>query len=372
MQSIRKAKNLKGKTVLLRADFNVPIVSGKILDTNRIEKALPTINFLRKKGAKIILLSHSDSEKDKASLLPVSKFLNRKFKVRFINESMPKSLVLSPGEIVLLENIRREKGEKANDESFAKKLASFADIYVNEAFPVSHREHASVVSVSKYLPSFVGLQFEEEIKNLKKVLTGPRKPFLSIIAGAKFETKIPLIEKFLEKADFVFVGGALANNFLKERGFRIGKSLFEKGIDISKYLNDKKIILPEDLLVLRSGKIVSCFIENVLPNDIIVDIGPKTVKILSLKIKSSKTVVWNGPLGKYEIKGAEVGTKKVLSALASNKGCFSVIGGGDITAVATNAIKKKLSFVSTGGGATLEYLSKGTLPGIEAIEKSGK
>lgn len=372
MQTIKKAKNLKGKTVILRADFNVPMTSGKILDTNRIEKIVPTIKYLQKKGAKIIIVSHSDLEKDTASLFPVSKFLNKKMKVRFIRESLPKSLVLSPGEIVLFENIRREKGEKVNDDFFTKKLASLADIYVNDAFPVSHREHASIVGLPKYLPSFFGLQFEEEIKNLNKVLIKPKKPFVSIIAGAKFSTKLPLIERFLEISDYVFVGGALANNFLKERGFRIGKSLFEKGVDISKYLNHKKIILPEDVLVLRSGKIAISFVEDIKENDIIVDAGPVTVKKVSLLLKGAKTVVWNGPLGKYEIKGADFATKKVLSDLSKSRQCFSVIGGGDITAVATSAIKKKLSFVSTGGGATLEYLSKGTLVGIDAIEKSEK
>jgi 3-phosphoglycerate kinase len=372
MKTIRELKNIKGKRVLLRVDLNTPIKNGKVIDTLRIEKAIPTIEFLLKKGASVVLVSHSDLQNDKQTLLPASKVLSKKIKHRFVTGSIPESVSLSKCEVVLLENLRINKGEMTNDDNFAKKLASLADIYVNDAFSVSHREHASIVGVPKYLPSAIGLQFEKEIKNLSALLNKPKTPFLSIVAGAKFSTKLPLIKRFLETSDSVFVGGALANNFLKDRGLEVGNSLVEKGFDLKSILNNEKIILPIDALVSRKGKNMICEISKIEKGDMIVDVGPKTIKLLSAYIARAKTVLWNGPLGKYEIKGGEIGTKKVLTALAKNTKCFSVIGGGDITAVASKSIEKKLSFVSTGGGATLEYLSHGTLVGIEAIEKSGK
>ena len=372
MKTLKEIKNLKGKRVLLRADLNVPIKNGKVVDTLRIEKVLPTINYLTKKGACVIVVSHSDLDNDKQSLLPVSKYLSKKVKHRFENKVLPSKIDVKKGEVVLVENLRFNKGEVSNDDGFAKSLATLADVFVNDAFPVSHREHASIVGVPKYMPSYIGLQFEIEIKNLSKILSSPKKPFLSIVAGAKFTTKLPLINRFLDTSDFVFVGGALANNFLKDRGYEVGNSLVEVGFDLKNILNNEKIILPVDALVSRKGKNVILEIGKLEKGDIIVDIGPKTIKLLNAYVQRVKTVLWNGPLGKYEIKGGDFGTKKVLSTLARNRSCFSVIGGGDITAVASKTIEKKLSFVSTGGGATLEYLSHGTLVGIDAIEKYGK
>jgi len=263
IKSIRK--NLKGKTVLVRVDFNVPIKNGKVIDDFRIKTALPTINFLLKKGAKIILITHL-GEDGTESLSPVIKHF-------FVISKIAKS------KITFFENIRKFPGEIKNDTTFAKKLASMGDIYVNDAFSVSHREHASVVSVSKYLPSFAGLQLEEEVKNLSRAFNKTKHPFLFILGGAKFSTKLPLIKKYLKLADYVFVGGALANYLLKAKGFDIGKSLVdEEKYDINSILNNPKLILPTDFFV---------------KNGAIIDIGNESVKNLALIIKKSKLVLLN-------------------------------------------------------------------------------
>ncbi|MFZ3011662.1 MAG: phosphoglycerate kinase [Minisyncoccia bacterium] len=333
------SKNLKGKTVLVRVDFNVPIRAGVVEDDFRIKAALPTINFLLKKGAKIILVTHL-GEDGTASLGPVIK--------RFFDISK-----IDPDRVEFFDNIRKFPGEMKNDKIFAKKLSEMGDLYVNDAFSVSHREHASIVSLPKYLPHFAGLQLEKEIKNLSHVLKKPKRPFLFILSGAKFSTKIPLIEKYLKLADYVFVGGALANYLLKAKGCEIGKSLVDENkYDVTKILNSSKLILPTDFVV---------------ENDAIVDIGDESVKNLAAIIKKSKLILLNGPLGKYE-EGETKATKKVLKLIASSK-AESIIGGGDtVTMVSKMKMANKFSFVSTGGGATLDFLVNGTLPGIKALK----
>ncbi len=368
MKSISSLKNLFGKTVLLRTDFNVPLQNGKVVDDLRIRSALPTIKLLQKKGASIIIVSHSDLNNDTQSLAPVAKVLQKYAKVRFIRETLPQNLVLKSKEIVLLENIRREKGEKKNDPKLAKALASLADVYVNDAFSNSHRPHASIIGIPRYLPSYAGLQLEKEIKHLSVLLRKPARPFLVIMGGVKFETKLPLIKRFLKTADNVFVGGALANDFLKTAGCEVGKSLTEDGFPIKPLLKNEKLLLPVDVEVMRKRKAVSCNIEDVEKGDVIIDVGKKTAQLLACVVSHSKTVFWNGPLGKYEGSHGKDATVAVLHALAKNKKCFSVIGGGDITAVSSASIEKKLSFVSTGGGAALEFLAKGTLVGIKALK----
>ncbi len=368
MKSIKDIKNLKGKTVLVRTDFNVPIEGGKIVDPYRILKSLPTIQFLQKKGASIVLVSHSDLQKDTQTLLPVAKFLNKHIKVRFI-ESLPKNLDLKKGEIVLLENIRRQIGEVKNDAGLAKKLASLADIYVNEAFPVSHREHASIVGVPKYLPSYIGFQFENEIKYLSSVIKSPKHPFLFILGGAKFETKMPLINKFLKTADRVVVTGALMNDFFKTAGFEVGKSLVEgKDYGIKKIINNPKLLLPVDVVVTgRDGGRLTKSISEVGKEDKIVDIGDRTLYELGMLVKKAKLVLWNGPTGQYEL-GFDHGTTELLKMLAKSK-AKTIIGGGDTVALVSKLkLENKLTFVSTGGGAALEYLAKGTLVGIKALK----
>ena len=338
MRSIRQIKNIKGKTVLLRVDFNVPVKDGKVVDDFRIKATLPTINFLLKKGANIVLITHL-GENGEVELFPVVKHFFALTKI-------------SKSRVIFYENIRKFPGEMKNDQVFAKELSKLGDIYVNEAFSVSHREHASVVSLPKYLPHFAGLQLEKEIKNLSHISQKPKHPFLFILSGAKFSTKIPLLEKYLKLADYVFVGGALANYLLKAKGYKIGKSLVdEKKYDVSKILNNPKLILPTDFVV---------------KNEAIVDVGKESVKNLGILIKKSKLILFNGPLGKYE-DGETKATMKVLKLIANSK-AESVVGGGDtVSLISKMKIQNKFSFVSTGGGATLEFLANGTLPGIKAL-----
>jgi phosphoglycerate kinase len=343
MRSIKQIKNLKGKTVLLRVDFNVPIKNGKILDDFRIKAALPTINFLLKKGAKIILITHLGKD-GRDSLAPVIK--------KFFAISK-----ISKNQVSFFENIRKFPGEISNDSNFAKKLAKMGDIYVNDAFSVSHRAHASIVLLPKLMPAYAGLQLEEEVKNLSHAFKKPRHPFLFILGGAKFSTKIPLIKRYLKLADFVFVGGALANDFLKAKGYDIGKSLVDDtNYGIAEILKNKKLILPTDF---------------VIKNEAIIDMGKESIKNLELIIKKSKLILWNGPLGRYEDGGGEA-TKKILKAVALQSKIAkaeSIIGGGDTVALISKMkMEKKFSFVSTGGGATLDFLANGTLPGIKALQ----
>ncbi len=357
MKSIKQVKNIKGKVVLVRVDFNVPIKDGKIEDPFRIKKALPTIDFLHKKGAKIILITHLGKD-GSASLEPVIKSF---FKISKYKKS----------EISFFENVRKFPGEEKNDPTFTRKLASLGDVYVNDAFSVSHRAHASVVGIPKYLPSYAGFQLEAEIKNLSKALN-PKHPFLFILGGAKFSTKMPLIKKYLKLADYCFIGGALLNDFLKAKGYEVGKSLIDNSnYGIEKILKNKKLILPVDVVVKSSGKLINKGVTEVLKDEIILDIGSESIKMIEPYIKKSKLILWNGPLGKYEAGGGGA-TKKVLKFVAKSK-AESIIGGGDtVELISEMKMEKDFSFVSTGGGATLDFLANGTLPGIKALENSKK
>ena len=354
MRSIKQIKNLKGKTVLLRVDFNVPIKNGKVEDDFRIRASLPTIKFLLEKGARIILITHLDKD-GTASLAPVIK--------NFFSISK-----ISKEKIMFFENIRKFPGEIKNDQVFAKKLGAMGDIYVNDAFSVCHREHASIVSLPKYLPSYAGFQLEEEVKNLSHAFNKIKRPFLFILGGAKFSTKMPLIKKYLKLADNVFIGGALADDFLKVEGYEIGKSLVDGvNYDIKKIIKDKKLILPSDVVVHSGNKLIAKKVNQIGRNEIIFDMGEESVKNLASLIKKSKLILWNGPLGKYEDGGAKA-TKKILKLIASSK-AESIIGGGDTVAIISKMkMEKEFSFVSTGGGATLDFLANGTLPGIKALK----
>ncbi|MCA9355964.1 phosphoglycerate kinase [Candidatus Nomurabacteria bacterium] len=367
MKDLNSLKSLKNKVVILRTDYNVPIKGDKVVDLLRIEASYPTINLLLKKNASIIILSHNG--KDGAqSLMPVYKILSKKYDVLFSEDLPDKKPKLKPKQILLVDNIRKYKEEKEGSATFAKKIAALGDIYVNEAFPVSHRKHTSVYHLPKIMKSYPGIQLKKEIDHLGVLTNKAKSPFFVIIGGAKFSTKLPLIKKFLKIADYVFVGGALSNDLLKEAGFSVGKSLVEPGYDLKPLLKSTRLLLPSDLIVKRGSKILNVDIADIGKNDVIIDAGIDTTKALSMIVADSKTVLWNGPLGKYEEKGGKKATMKVLNALASNRKCFSVIGGGDITAVSTKSIEEKLTFVSTGGGAALEFLSKGSLPGIDVLK----
>ncbi len=354
MRSIKELKNLKEKTILVRVDFNVPIKGGVIEDAFRIKKAIPTIKLLIKKGAeKVILITHLGKDGTE-SLEPVIRYF---FKI----SKLPKS------KIEFYENIRKFPGEMTNDLAFAKQLAALGDIYVNDAFSVSHREHASVVLLPKLLPHYAGLQLEAEVKNLNKAIKSPKHPFLFILGGAKFSTKMPLIKKYLRLADSVFVGGALLNNLLKAKGYEVGTSLVEEGNwGIEKIINNKKLIWADDVVVKAGDKFINKKINEVRKDENILDIGSDSIKLLEKEIQKAKLILWNGPLGKYEAGGAKA-SKDILKFIAKSK-AESIIGGGDTVALINEMkIEKKFSFVSTGGGATLDFLANGTLPGIKAL-----
>jgi phosphoglycerate kinase len=350
MQSIKNLKNIKSKTALVRVDFNVPIKNGKIEDDFRIKKALPTIKFLQKKGAKVVLISHLGKD-GTASMKIIADRLRKDIKK----------------DITLLENIRKYKGEIKNDKKFTKELSKLGDFYVNDAFSVSHREHASVVGIPKFLPSYAGFQLEEEIKNLSKATKNPKHPFLFILGGAKFSTKMPLINKYLKLSDYVFIGGALLNDFLKAKGYEVGKSLVDDSKGIKNILKNKKLILPVDVVVRSGKKLINKKIDEVGKNEIILDIGKESIKMIEPYINKSKLILWNGPLGKYEAGGGGA-TKKILKLVGKSK-AESIIGGGDtVSLISEMKMEKKFSFVSTGGGATLDFLAEGTLPGIKALK----
>jgi phosphoglycerate kinase len=370
MKSIKQIKNLKGKIALVRVDFNVPIKNGAVEDDFRIQKAIPTIKFLKEKAAKIILITHLG--KGGESLLPVFLALNKFIKAKFVPDILGKYACdavfnMKERDVILLENLRNDAGEQSLDKNFAKNLSKLADLYVNEAFSVSHRKDSSIILLPKLLPAYAGFQLENEVKNLSLAFKKNKKPFLFILGGAKFSTKMPLINKYLKSADNIFIGGALLNDFLKAKGYEVGKSLISDSKGIEKIVNNKKLILPIDVVVFSGDKLINKKVSEVSKEDIILDIGEESIKMIEPYIKKSKLILWNGPLGKYENNGG-MATKKILKFVANNKKAVSIIGGGDIVAlVSEEKMEKKFTFVSTGGGATLEYLANGTLPGIKAL-----
>lgn len=377
LPTVKDIKNLKGKRVVLRLDFNVPIKNGKIVETMRIDRAMPTVEYLIKKKARVIILSHIGKDAS-SSLKPVVQYLNKSMKVGFVPDfrsDTTHAVVdgLAEGGVVVFENLRLDDRETSNDPEFAKYLASFGEVYVNDAFAVSHRAHASVVGITKYLPSYAGFLIADEIKHLSLALK-PKHPFLFILGGAKFETKMPLMKKFMKIADQVFVGGILANDFFHDEGIEVGKSFVDKyNFKLLPLLKKGKIILPTDVVV-RNGdgeKTATKNINELSSGDAIVDVGPQTIKNLAPVLKKAKLIVWNGPLGFYE-GGFDKATVALLKAITETK-ATSIIGGGDTAVIVEKlGIEKKLSFVSTGGGATLDYLADGKLPGIEAILKCKK
>ena len=373
LPDIQKVKSLRGKKVLLRSDLNVSFIDGEIGSKFRLNRALETIKFLNKEGAKIILISHIGKD-ETISLKPVYEFLKDDMEVNFIDgvlgqETLVAVESMNDGDIVMLENLRRDDGEISNDKNFAEKLSSLADIYVNDAFSASHREHASIVGVPQFLPSYAGILFQEEVEELSKALE-PQHPSILVLGGAKIETKLPLIRKFLNIYDKVFVGGVLANTFFKEKGCDVGMSVVDGGgVDIKDLLTNNKLVFPVDVVVKNEEGSVVKKPSEVSGQEKIVDEGPETVEKIGQIIKNCKMVVWNGPLGEYERGFAD--QTKSLAKLISDSGAYSIVGGGDtITAIEELGIMDKISFTSTGGGAMLIFLLNGTLPGIEILQKS--
>lgn len=394
LRSIKDLKELKNKRVLLRVDFNVPLKKGKILDETRIKASLPTINYLLERKAKIILISHlGDPKKFKSlklkikncSLRPIVKSSTLRtlgLKIKFIDDyKKAKEIIekMEKGEIALLENLRFNKGEEKNDLKFARDLSKLADIYVNDAFACSHRGHASLVGITKFLPSYAGLLLEKEVINLSQVLEKPQKPFIAIIGGAKISTKAKTIQNLLRLCENILIGGALANDFLEDQGYNVSKSLVDKEYTLAIEKEKlKKIILPVDFKIkdfkTKKVKIVELFYLPFLKNDFaILDIGPKTISLFRNHIKKAKTIVYNGPMGYFEEKKFAQGTVEITKAILKNRKAKIIIGGGE-TIAAFKALKLKFKppnvFISTGGGAMLEFLEGKILPGIKPLIKT--
>lgn len=390
-----KDLDVKGKKVLVRVDFNVPLSKeekGKIADDARIKAAIPTIDYLSENGAKVILMSHLGRPKGEANpefaLKPVADYLENVYGDQFkfipspevVDEKVKEEVKkLEDGQIALLENTRYRAEETKNGEEFAKELASLADLYVNDAFGTSHRAHASNVGVASILPSAVGFLIEKEIDVMGKALEAPEHPFVSILGGAKVSDKIGVIENLITKVDTILIGGGMAYTFLKAMGKEIGKSLLEEDkMDLSLELVEKakangvEILLPVDVVIsdkIEAGASTEVVdIDNIPEDKEALDIGPKTAKLFADKIKEAKTVVWNGPMGVFEIKEFANGTNQVAEAL-SEADAVTIVGGGDSAlAIEMAGLKDKITHVSTGGGASLEFLEGKDLPGISAIE----
>ena len=392
MKSIKNEKNLHSKKILLRLDLNVPLNKGKIIDTTRIDKILPTLKFLNRQKTKIIIISHVGRPKGKFtevfSLKPICKNLENKLGLNVklitqnINEIKNKDFFNKfDEEILMLENIRFYAEEEKNDNKFAKHLASLGDLYVNDAFSCSHRSHASIVEISKFLPSFSGLQLDLEIHALSKITSKITKPISCIIGGSKISSKINIIKNLIPKFDNIIIVGAMANNFIEYFGYNIGKSTKEKNCDpiveeIISYSKKEKceIIYPEDVLVSKdlNGLSKKKELKEILNDEMILDIGPKTISKITSIINKSNTILWNGPAGYIEnpnfAKGSIAIAKTIIENNKLNK-IFSVVGGGDTVSL-LNSIKAvdSFNFVSTAGGAFLEYLEGKKLPGITALK----
>ena len=391
MRNIQDETNLKQKKVLLRLDLNVPLDNGKITDTTRIDKILPTINFLLENEAKIIILSHVGRPKGKViselSLKPICEDLKNKLNqnIKLISKNIKeiKSTDLfneHDEKIVILENLRFYEEEEKNDNGFAKHLASLADIYVNDAFSCSHRAHASIFEITKFIPSYAGLQLNLEIDALTKITSEIQRPITCIIGGSKISSKINIIKNLIAKFDNIIIVGGMANNLLRYKGYEIGKSIQEDNCDkiieeifsLSKKENCK-IIYPEDVAVGKnldgSAKIKE--LNNISKDELILDIGPKTIKAINSLIEESSTILWNGPAGYFEnpnfAKGSIEIAKKIIEKNKNNT-IYSVAGGGDTVSL-LNGIGaiNNFNFVSTAGGAFLEYLEGKELPGIKAL-----
>lgn len=385
--------NVKGAKVLVRCDFNVPMdKEGNITDDRRIKGALPTITYLLEQGAAVILMSHFGRPKGEAnpkySLAPVAKRLSELLQQEVIfadddqvvgEKTKAMAAELKAGSVMLLQNVRFRKEEEKNDPSFSKELAGLGDLFINDAFGTSHRAHSSTAGIASYLPSGMGFLIATELNFMGKALENPERPFVAILGGAKVSDKIGVIQNLLDKVDALLIGGGMAYTFLKAQGYEIGKSLLEEdkislALNLIEGAKEKgvELLLPVDTVVAKEfaadaeHKTVS--IEEIPAEWLGVDIGPKTVALYASKIKEAKTVVWNGPMGVFEMPAFAVGTKEVARALGDCNG-VTIIGGGDsAAAVEQLGFADKMSHISTGGGASLEFLEGKVLPGIDVLE----
>ncbi|NLU51606.1 MAG: phosphoglycerate kinase [Clostridiaceae bacterium] len=384
--------DVKGKRVIARVDFNVPLDENRnVTDDKRIKGALPTIKYIIENGGKLILVSHLGRPKNgpeaKYSMKPAADRLSQLLGKEVIlatdvigEDAKTKAANLKEGEILMLENVRFHKEEEKNDPAFAKELASLADIYVNDAFGTAHRAHASTAGLADYLPSACGFLIKKELDIMGKALNNPERPFVAILGGAKVSDKISVIENLLDKVDTLIIGGGMAYTFFKAQGYNVGNSICEMDkLELAESLLKKakekgvNLLLPVDTVIGKEFKADTEY--KVVDSDSIpdgwmgLDIGPKTVEIFSEAIKGAKTVVWNGPMGVFEFENFAVGTKKIAQALAES-GATSIVGGGDsAAAVEQLGFADKITHISTGGGASLEFLEGKELPGIAVLDE---
>jgi len=392
MKKTIKDIDVKGKRVIVRCDFNVPMQDGAITDDNRIVAALPTIKYLVENGAKIVLMSHMGRPKGEPkmefTLAPVAKRLEELLgqPVKFIScpevvndEVKEAAAALADGEVMLLENVRFRKEETDNDAGFAKELASLGEIFVQDAFGTAHRAHASTAGIADYLPAVSGFLIEKEVKFLGSAVENPERPFVAIMGGAKVGDKIPVIENLLQKVDTLIIGGGMAYTFFKSMGLEIGKSILDAdNIELAGKLLEKaeamgvKMLIPVDTVCAadfdNDAETLICD-RDAIPEDMEgLDIGPKTVELYKEALKDAKTIVWNGPMGVFEMPNFAKGTKAIAEILAESD-AITIIGGGDSAAAAEQfGLADKMTHISTGGGASLEFLEGKVLPGIAVIE----
>jgi phosphoglycerate kinase len=383
--------DVRGKTILVRVDYNVPLDSeGHVADATRITATLPTLNYLREHGAKVVLMAHfgrpGGKPDPKYSLKPVAEELSRQLGVTVplapdcVGPAVQQMVkALKPGDVLLLENVRFHAEEEKNDPDFSKQLASLGDAYVNDAFGAAHRAHASTAGIAAYLPSAAGFLMHKELEVLGGILEHPTRPFVAIVGGAKVSSKLGVLESMLQRVDKLLIGGGMANTFLKARGLEVGKSLLEADLvetaaDLDKRAKEKGVtlLLPEDVVVadkVAEGASSEVVQASAVPNDkAIVDIGPKAAAAYAKALDGAGTVLWNGPMGVFEIAAFAEGTKAVAQALA-NSSATTVIGGGEsVAAVEQLGLADKMTHISTGGGASLELLEGRELPGVAALD----
>lgn len=393
MKKTVRGINWNGKTAIMRCDFNVPMKDGKITDDTRIKAALPTIEYLEEKGARIVLMSHLGRPRGEAlkelSLRPVAdrlgEFLGKK--ILFcpsdivVDDSVKAKLAtLKASDIALLENVRFRKEETENDPGFAKELASLGDVFVQEAFGTAHRAHASTAGIADYIPAVSGFLIEKELKFLGDAVESPGRPFAAIMGGAKVKDKIPVIENLLDKVDILVIGGGMVYTFLKAQGYSIGKSLLDEdglklvdGIFMQAKKNNVKLILPIDIMAadeFSNDSPHAVYDAESIPDDKMgMDIGPKSIKLFCDELSKAKTIVWNGPMGVFEMENFATGTRAVAECLAGLD-ATTIIGGGDsAAAVQQFGLGDKMTHISTGGGASLEFLEGKDLPGIAVLDE---
>ena len=393
MKSIKDIENLEGKKVLVRVDFNVPLENGEVINDRKLRASLPTIDYLLKKGTKVILASHlgrpGGKIKESLRLAPVAKKLQDllESKVHYLSEfagnSVQKKISeIDNSEVVLLENVRFSPDERENSGKLAHKLANLADIFVMDGFGITHRDHSSVSGVAQLLPAYSGLLLQKELNNLDKVLENPNKPLTIALGGVKVATKLPVIKNLLDQADYILVGGGIANTYLKAKKFSIGNSIYndkylQQALD---YCDKEKVVTPDDVVVgdndgdkYQNKVIKNTHTDLCSENEMILDIGPKTAEKFSNLIKKSKTVVWNGAMGYFEQEPYDQGTRSITEAIANlseTSDSFTLAGGGEtVHFLEKENLEARLNFVSTGGGAMLYYLAGKKLPGIVNLKK---